>query len=657
MWLVFIIMFIVGDIKAQTKRTINIQIAGTLPNYISENEKYSIEELTLSGELNGTDIRLIRDMAGQNSAGLSTAGKLKILDISNVEIVAGGDYYIDTQSYHGWKYSDGSRLRYNSIFNGMNNLMFSYCIFQSIKLPSISSIGYGAFVGCQNLQSVLIPNTVSTIDKYAFRDCTGMETITIPNSLTRIEEGSFDGCTELKTVNLPNNINYIGEAAFSGCQKLTSVIIPNMVTTITSSVFSGCTRLSSIVIPNSVTCIEQSAFLGCQSLSSFTLPPNLYSIGEYAFSFCKGLATITIPNSVTSIGQGAFEYCESLSSLTLPNSLLTIEDNTFYGCTGLKSIIIPNSVISIGAFAFQDCSNISSIEIPSSVKSIKPCAFYNCNINCLKILSSYNPFEETLLNGSYRTVLENCKIGSLIWEPAATFPNEEVRNLGSNLFLYVRSSSYAPDNVRNVIVNEEASLITLSDDGGNFFCPQAFTTKMISYSHNYSMVTGGGGKGWETIVLPFDVKEITHSINGELVPFASINSESDKKPFWLYQFNGNSFQKASTIQANKPYIISMPNQATYNKEYNLSGDVTFSAKNIIIPVTPEPGGSFLPAFSRIDKNTSIKVLNVVNKYVKQTMGYEAGSMFIENLRDVLPFECYFKSSASTRSVGEMIEDD
>ena len=47
-----------------TKRTIHVATAGTLPNLISANEKYQIEELTLTGELNGTDFKLIRDMAG-----------------------------------------------------------------------------------------------------------------------------------------------------------------------------------------------------------------------------------------------------------------------------------------------------------------------------------------------------------------------------------------------------------------------------------------------------------------------------------------------------------------------------------------------------------------------------------------------------------------
>ena len=63
-----------------------METAGTLSNYIPEDEKYSINELTLTGELNGTDFRLLRDMAGNNYLGQNTIGKLKVLSITKDKI-------------------------------------------------------------------------------------------------------------------------------------------------------------------------------------------------------------------------------------------------------------------------------------------------------------------------------------------------------------------------------------------------------------------------------------------------------------------------------------------------------------------------------------------------------------------------------------------
>ena len=108
------------------------------------------------------------------------------------------------------------------------------------------------------------------------------------------------------------------------------------------------------------------------------------------------------------------------------------------------------------------------------------------------------------------------------------------------------------------------------------------------------METGGNGKGWETIALPFDVQRIVHSTRGEIVPFAGYGSASNRKPFWLGNMSASGFKRASSIQANEPYIIAMPNNSKYNNDYNLAGDVTFSADNVQVAKTPTFSGLFLP---------------------------------------------------------------
>lgn len=102
-----------------TKRTIHVATAGTLSSYISD-IKYLITDLTLSGELNGTDIRVIRQMSGADyeydSHGhnteepytdIITPGILKKLDISNAKVVSGGEayYYRTTHTAHGTGYN------------------------------------------------------------------------------------------------------------------------------------------------------------------------------------------------------------------------------------------------------------------------------------------------------------------------------------------------------------------------------------------------------------------------------------------------------------------------------------------------------------------------------------------------------------------------
>ena len=79
--------------------TIDKLVAGTLPQRISSDEKYLITNLKINGQINGTDLRLIREMAGRSIKNEETEGKLTILDLANVKIVSGGDYYTSYSSF------------------------------------------------------------------------------------------------------------------------------------------------------------------------------------------------------------------------------------------------------------------------------------------------------------------------------------------------------------------------------------------------------------------------------------------------------------------------------------------------------------------------------------------------------------------------------
>ena len=190
---------------------------------------------------------------------------------------------------------------------------------------------------------------------------------------------SLENNTLIETVVLPEGMTTIGDSAFSGCSSLTSINIPNSVTAIGSSAFRGCSSLSSINIPNSVTSIHSYAFYDCSSLTNINLPNSITTIGDHAFYDCSSLTSISIPNSITTIGDYAFAHCSSLTSINLPNSITTIEQYAFWGCSSLTSISIPNSVTSIGSSAFQSCSSLTDITIPTSVISIKKYAFMLCS--------------------------------------------------------------------------------------------------------------------------------------------------------------------------------------------------------------------------------------------------------------------------------------
>ena len=154
--------------------TLHVETAGTLSTLIADNRKHEITDLTLTGNLNGTDIRYIREMAGRTSTyGGTTRGQLSVLDLSGAKIVSGGGNYYDT---------------YSTQNNSISNSMFYQCDkLTKITIPnSVTSIGGYAFEGCTGLTSITIPNSVTSIGNYAFYGCRGLTSITIPNSITLI---------------------------------------------------------------------------------------------------------------------------------------------------------------------------------------------------------------------------------------------------------------------------------------------------------------------------------------------------------------------------------------------------------------------------------------------------------------------------------------
>ena len=357
--------------------TINLDKAGTLPDRISESQKYLITNLKIVGEVNGTDWKFIREMAGRDYNRYLTDGKLSILDLSDAKIVEGGSYYYryqDVSHKDYYEYTSNDKLG-DLAFNGCSGLT-------SLTLPSnVTSIGRYAFGGCRELTSLTIPSSVTSIGDGAFYDCRGLTSLTIPSSVTSIGESAFSFCSGLTSFAIPSSVTSIGDDAFRGCSGLTSLTIPSSVTSIGEGAFSDCSGLTNLTILSSVASIGKDTFRGCSGLTSLTISSSVISP---AFSGCTSLTSLTITSSVTSIGSSAFSGCSGLTSLTIPSSVTSIGSSAFYGCSGLTSLTIPSSVTSIRSGAFSGCSGLTSIYVcPEKLPELGENVFEGCDAkNC-----------------------------------------------------------------------------------------------------------------------------------------------------------------------------------------------------------------------------------------------------------------------------------
>ena len=410
-------LLFIGSIQAQVAVKFNVATAGTLSTLINSIEKNQIISLTLTGDLNGDDIRFIREMAGRDVNGYSTSGNLSVLDLSGAGISRGGGYY----------FSENDFKFYTTAFSISDNMFRGCDKLTSVTLPrSVTSLGNYAFYCCAGLKSVTIPDSLTSIRDFAFSGCRGLNSVTLPDSLTDIGYHAFSECTGLTSVTIPDSVTFIGNNAFSYCTGLTSVIIPGSVTSLGAYAFFGCTGLTRIVVDSSNTQYSSldgvlfnknsTLLITCPNGKSgqYTIPGSVTSIGYYAFRGCTGLTSVTIPGSVTSIVGGAFDGCTGLTSVTIPGSVTSINGDVFNNCTGLTSVIISNGVTSIGYTAFAGCTGLTSVSIPGSVTSIVNNSFQNCTeLTRIVVDSSNSRFSsiDGVLFDKTKTTLITCPEG------------------------------------------------------------------------------------------------------------------------------------------------------------------------------------------------------------------------------------------------------
>ncbi|MBQ7188519.1 MAG: leucine-rich repeat protein [Kiritimatiellae bacterium] len=296
-----------------------------------------------------------------------------------------------------------------------------------IAIPSeingkiVTSIGGSAFdYGSSRLESVTIPDTVTSIEDRAFSGCSrltsfsvssgnasfkseaglllskdGTILVAVPQGLGQTHWESVDATNSVLVTNgvtevmIPDSVTRIGNYAFEDCSGLTSVTIPDSVTWIGDRALSGCSSLTNVIIGTGATRIGNRVFSGCRTLTSFSVSPSNMAFKSYTglllskdgtllVAVPMGLTEVTIPDGVTSIGDYAFavktgrdldaEYFISGASMgvgarhgpmsvTIPDGVTSIGDYAFWGCSALTNIVIPDSVTRIGKGAFAQCGD------------------------------------------------------------------------------------------------------------------------------------------------------------------------------------------------------------------------------------------------------------------------------------------------------------
>lgn len=169
---------------------IHVETAGTLSSLLTSTDK----ELKVTGSINGTDIKYIRELV--------TAGTVTSLDWSGVRIVSGGEAYTGS-------------------FKTANDV-----------------IGEQMFYECANLQQMILPATLTAIQTNAFAR-TGLKAIDIPSTVTKLGDDAFAYCGSLEKVVIGKKVKQLNQGVFYSSNVKTAYVKPMTPPSVPGYLFSS----------------------------------------------------------------------------------------------------------------------------------------------------------------------------------------------------------------------------------------------------------------------------------------------------------------------------------------------------------------------------------------------------------------------------------
>jgi len=251
---------------------------------------------------------------------------------------------------------------------------------------------------------------ITAIASFAFKDNENLNSVTLPEGMTTVEPCAFAGCTSLAEISLPESAVYISKESFSDTPWYSSLGEGFVAVNGTVLEYKGNEEaLSSLEIPKGIRRIGDKAFAGLD-VKSVTLPDSVTSVGERAFYGCDSLMKIVIPEGITHIGYAAFHdtawfkmsggavvvgdilvgFGGAGNSTGIPKNVKTIAGGAFLGYKAI-AVTIPEGVVTICDYAFSGCTQIVRISLPSTVSEIEPHAFEHCPTLQNVTVSADNP--------------------------------------------------------------------------------------------------------------------------------------------------------------------------------------------------------------------------------------------------------------------------
>ena len=307
-------------------------------------------------------------------------------------------------------------------YNGTDNVSpFANSDVYSLDVEDgITTLGTNLFSGCDGLEEIVLPGTLTGIKANAFLNCNGIASILYNNGTSKMLKSITDPTGNSALLNAVvstygkcgDNLIYMfdessGMIMIGANGKEDFSMYDYTSDTMPWKEFKG--DIVSVLITDYVTSIGANAFNGCKNLAELTIAETVESIGVNAFAGCTGLKTVNYSGDdsawdAVSIASGN-EPLLSLKPQTITEGACG-ENLTFrtdhstgtlyiegtgamydYTSTSMpwyafkekfNKVVVANGVTTIGENAFWNCRTIERVTLGNTVQSIGKYAFGGC---------------------------------------------------------------------------------------------------------------------------------------------------------------------------------------------------------------------------------------------------------------------------------------
>ena len=559
----------------------------------------------------------------------------------------------------------------------------------------VKGIGDGAFLCCDKLLSVSLPNSCQQISDRAFYGCTSLKEIQFGNNLETIGNYSFHDCKSLTSITLPETIKSIGRACFKNCIGLRNIYVnainpPVLSETAFLHSYNGTMKDQIVVyVPTG----KADAYRNSNEWSTFTHIIDQSDNNNVLFS------TIVEGDGKIVYNDHDYDKSETFPIISGSSITLQIKEGNDYSLSRLTlndEDILPqvaNNTIQIGPInqnmvlkaIFEKrkayltlCHNKNGnlqIDINEGqtvnlkINANDGWQIYSVTIdnedvtsqvdkdNCIKIPKAKSGMSIRVVlekNGQFSIwnadgVQTNCNIENPIIIPENALAADltdiltptVIPNANPNTIFLADNGTVMEEKLKgnNVVCDGYAKSIHLYD-GNDVFIPYDIEAEEIEY-HRFSPTNTGQKYSWETIFLPFSVDYITTSEGNEEIDWFRDKNDKDKD-FWLCEWESTSdeglqFNYANQWNANQPYLMAIP-FTEYGTPHHLQDkELTFHAYNKTLYHTEKAVQEMSPySFHGILAKAELNDVYTLNA--------EKGIFELQAREEIDAFRAYFKNN-------------